>query len=269
MKSQSTTKGKLAGLKARQLVLLVLATGFTGLAVNWYLTGLENEATASAELVPVIVAARDLEEGQALNPADLTIREVPAGFQLEGNYLAGCQKDLVGKTVRYPVQAGEQITEAKLASESEGTALGKRWYIIQGKVVVDQSLLKPGDRVDIIAVLVDEDGKRSATCLLQNVLIAQLVEAGGELYGMGNNIQGVAVEVSLQDAQKLALAEELGFLKLVKRSKTDLATVPVSSVSESEIGRTKPKTASIPYRRVEIISGVESQSVYLPAKSWR
>src|SRR5204863_9340364 len=103
------------------------------------------------------VAKQDIGPGKKIEPSMVALRAVPEAA-IPTSALTALEK-VVDRTVRYPVAAGEPMTELRLVSTRTGEALsftvppGKRAFTIP--VNANRSpaaLLTPGDYVDVLAI---------------------------------------------------------------------------------------------------------------------
>jgi Flp pilus assembly protein CpaB len=103
-------------------------------------------------LRPVVVAARDVEPGAALDDADLAVQELPAGFLPEGALAAA--RDAKGRVAVAPLARGQPLFGAHLAPEGvRGVAAllppGTRGVAVPTGGASAPVL--PGDTVDVLA----------------------------------------------------------------------------------------------------------------------
>ena len=263
-------KVNIRGFLIRIIILLSITSAAAIWGANWYFSNLEQDVLMELDFFPVIVAAQDLQPGHNLRKQDLAVAELPKSGLVRGNYPDSAYEEIIGKKLCQPIQKGEQITQVKLLNENEQlTGHGKRWYLLKESYPNDGFPLSSGDRVDVICVLPQSDGKRESAVILQNILIAEVLKPNSSSYGMDDNNQRIILETSLKEAQRLALAQELGAIKLVKRSSLDLAVVPITKTNEDEILGKRPLISPVQYRRIEVINGVESESIYLPIQGGR
>ncbi len=129
--------------------------------------------------VPVVVAKADIQELELLDDQKVTIQNVPQSFVAPGHFKSIKELDNMVATV--PILKGEQITKPRVTPPGVKTGLarqvsvGKRAVsiMVTEKQAVGK-LLKPGDRVDIIAAIDYAPGrkdKQKVKTILQDVLI--------------------------------------------------------------------------------------------------
>jgi pilus assembly protein CpaB len=116
-----------------------------------------NNVTGGAE-TSIVTANRDIAARTQITADMLQLTKVPANSVLPGA-LSGTEL-AVGRVARIPVYKGEQILQEKLASDK--TDLGLSYIVPDGqramavkvdKVVGAGGLIRPGDRVDVVAVV--------------------------------------------------------------------------------------------------------------------
>ena len=127
----------------------------------------------------LVVSNRDINEMETLDESMLELTEVPMDFAQPG-YVDNLE-DAVGLVALAPIQSGEQILDNKIIKPGPVTGLSLQ---VTPKsraltIPIDEmrgvaKLIKPGDRVDILAAL-DVRGQGGSTrhvkTILQNVII--------------------------------------------------------------------------------------------------
>lgn len=128
---------------------------------------------------PVVVAKEDIKELEIIDDRKVTLQNVPAKFQMPGTFKR--VEDLYNTIAAVPIKKGEQITQPRVtypgaqSGLSRQISIGKRALSIQvteGQAV--SRLLKPGDRVDILALVDYASGKKErlkVKTVLQDVLV--------------------------------------------------------------------------------------------------
>ncbi|WP_149202365.1 SAF domain-containing protein [Actinotalea subterranea] len=106
--------------------------------------------------VPVVVAARDLDAGSALDAADLRVAHVPAGLAPQAAH-ADVQA-LVGRTVAVAVPRGLPLVDASLAGDRFAVDAPEGTVVVPVQVGAGAvtGLLRPGDRVDLVSTAVPD-----------------------------------------------------------------------------------------------------------------
>ena len=214
---------------------VVLALLVSVLTYNWLQKRTE-VATKVSKPVLVAVAGVDLPWGTPLTAE--TIKLIP---HLEASLPVGHFRDvasLQGRTIIRPLQSGEIILESKLAPttvKGGGVAAiitpSKRAMAIKvDKVVGVSGFVKPGHRVDVLVSLARGDTPITKIVLEDMLVLAagtQLEQAPeGDKKKEAQRVDVVTLEVTPQEAEKLALAANEGRLRLALRNYIDNERVP-------------------------------------------
>ena len=147
------------------LLAVILGVGTAAAAFVWLDGQADDDAgTASAAATSgptreVVVLLEDVPAGSPLPQAALALRRVAVS-----EVLIGASSDLdrvAGRVARYPLLAGEQVTEARLVAPGGPTGNGLAYTVPEGmravSVPVNEvsgagGLIVPGDRVDVMVV---------------------------------------------------------------------------------------------------------------------
>lgn len=189
------------------------------------------------ETLPVAVTVAGLPWGTKLGPEMIQLspylkQSLPAGH-------FSSKEALTGRVVITPMNANEPILESKLAPISVATGgmwaivkPGKRALAIKGDKVIGLSgLIHPGNRVDVLVTIVAPEGSESSGDVTKVVLEDIPVLATGSVLetpsdGTKPTPEDVyTLEVTPEDAEKLALAGARGRVQLALRSATDADVV--------------------------------------------
>src|SRR6185369_11387256 len=187
---------------------------------------------------------------------------------------------LAGRVAVTNIGAREPITESRLAPE--GTAAGLSAIIPEGyramTVKVDDAagisgFIMPGTLVDVVVVIDPREGSGMQDPISKIVLQNIKVLANGTNIDKpkdereANSVKAVTLQVTPEQAEKLALASSEGKLQLVMRSQIDQGDEKTTGVNKRgllsgesalktpEPGALKseqPKTQSTPVRRVSV-----------------
>ncbi len=255
----------------RTLGLAGLITIVGLLLVSNYVQRIEDEATKKyGSKIQVIKAKVDIKETDTINEKMITFDSVPKRFvEPAAIYFEGDSdpkeeqkkiKQLIGTIAVVPIRKGEQITYNKITEPSVRTGLspqiapGRRAISIPaGDLTAVSRLLKPGDRVDLIAVIDSGGGKENkiAKLVAQDVLVlatgrnvsgnvARLVERdpnGKERIRSlteDTSYTSLTVEVDPTTAQQLAILSQDHVLVISLRNNddTDRSQVPASNLAD-------------------------------------
>ena len=226
---------------------------------------------------PVAVATTDLAWGTTLDLHMIKVmpylkESLPAGHFTDPS-------NLVGRTVLYPISVNEPIFESRLAPTTAGAGgiaavvkPSKRVMAVKvNKIIGVAGFLHPGNRVDVLVTI---SGKPVMTkTVLENMLILAIGPkmAAGAKKEKTQPTNIVTLEVTPEEAEKLALAVNKGSITLVLRNYADTedvftegATIKTllssykkrmeASWTPEETG-TETKTAGPPIYSIELIKG--------------
>ncbi len=188
-------------LNARCLAAALLAAGALVLAVApptpTPATAIEEHRTA------VLVAARDLPAGLPIGPDDLRSAERTSEQLPDGALSPGV--DVVGRVVTGSVRRGEVITDRRLLGPGLSAGLGAGVVASPVRLVdLDvAALLRPGDRIDILAITNDAS---TATVVAAGVVILAVPLAESEDSDPAQPLGLVVVAVDQETAGRLAAA---------------------------------------------------------------
>lgn len=143
----------------RRILTLVLALLLGGLVsalvygqLNRYRTELER---AKRDLIPVVVAARDLDAYSLIGPEDIRVVKMPRSSVPEGQILA--REEILGKATLVVLTQGDLVLAGKVTLNPE--RLGMAFQLPEGQlaiavpvdeVVAAGGFIRPGDFVDVI-----------------------------------------------------------------------------------------------------------------------
>jgi pilus assembly protein CpaB len=185
------------------------------------------------EAVPIAVAAGELPWGTKLTPEMIKNAPFLEESLPQGHFTS--TSDLVGRVIVSPLKVNDPITEHKLAPTSIETggvaavlAPGKRAVAVKGDKVIGLSgLVNPGNRVDVLVTVKDSGQKKEKTkIVLENIpVLATGTQIQENEKGEPAPVDVYTLEVTPEEAEKLALAANEGRIQLALRSITDAEEV--------------------------------------------
>ncbi|MBI3591637.1 MAG: Flp pilus assembly protein CpaB [Candidatus Melainabacteria bacterium] len=215
--------------KMNPLIVMTVLAVFLGmvaaLGIWQYLNKAQQQVKELSVTRAVVVANKQISAGAKLSEQDLAIKQLPV-HAVPKDYPSSI-KLINGRIVKSTIQADEIITEAKLVGK--GSAGGMPVVIPPGyraitvkvnEVVGVGGFINPGDHIDILAT-VKQDNENYSKTILQNVLI---LAVGDKILDpnlipdpLPKVVSQVTVALGPVDSEKLALAQETGQLHLVLR----------------------------------------------------
>jgi pilus assembly protein CpaB len=192
--------------------------------------------TYKSSLNDVVVAKVDIPVGSRIIPEQLMVAQFPADVTPEGA-LSKIDERLVGRVVVTSISPRDPVTELKLAPI--GAAGGLSSMIPEGyramtvavnDVVGVSGFIMPGTLVDIVVVITPPKSSGQEEMISKIVLQNIKVLASGQNIDKPKNdrevertAKAVTLQVTPEQAEKLALASSEGKLQLVMRNSVDQA----------------------------------------------
>lgn len=245
------------------------------LMVYSYVTSTEETMRLKyGEDVPVVVAKKNIKELEILDETNLTTKSIPKEFKEPGT--AEDIKSFTGGLAIAAINAGEQVTRTKITTLGARSGLARQVAIGKRAVTITVSdvqgvakLIKPGDRVDVLAKLDPSGSGNPIMVEVRTILQDVLVLATGKY--VTNTIPGIVekdsfrggeagvrvplseyvtypnitLEVDQYQAQRVVYASSvLGGVYLVLRNNDDNTKEEINKTSLSDfMGNDTPKVA--------------------------
>jgi len=237
---------KALGMLVLSMILGLVVTAY---AVDWV------SRKGTIESNKVVVASSDIELGSKLNLQMLTTVDWPSGSVPQGAFTE--LKDLQDRVVRISVQRGEAVLASKLAPI--GTQGGLSAVISEGKramtvrvndVVGVAGFALPGNYVDVMVnALQERDGRfeenrQISKTVLEHVLVLAVAQESSRDDTKPKVVNAVTLELSIDDAEKLDLARNVGTLSLVLRNQIDKEPVITTGITKKQLFGERVATVS-------------------------
>lgn len=239
------------------LIILIFGVAIAGGAVFFAserYTAMENylkEQAALAQTQPaepqikttsVVIATAELRYGAVLSPDAVRIVEFPEETVPENAFSS--MEELFGgededkRIVLRAIDPNEPVTRSKVTGFGERATIsaqlspGMRAFTLRIDTVSGVAgFLLPNDRVDIFLTRGDRNGLTS-NVIMQNVKIIAVDQFSDKDSSQARVARTATVEVSASDAQKLALAQQVGRISLSLRQIDETGTVEEPDVVE-------------------------------------
>lgn len=239
---------------------LVLAGITTFLVYNWRQKPVPTQKVTQEVLLPVVAAANDLHWGVKLSPEMLDVIFLPEKCLSAGHYTS--IEEIEGRVLKTSVVINEPVLESKLAPEGSKAGLyGVIEYEMRAmSVKVDQVIgvagfVYPGSNVDVLVTINQKSGKGPISkIVLQDIPV---LAAGTQMEvkeGESVPVKVVTLEVTPEEAEKLAMAVTKGKIRLALRRAGDVKTAITKGITTADlISRTGPGLP--PKISVQVIRG--------------
>ena len=217
------------------LGVAVIIALMTSLLIYGYLQQKGSVKEVAVEIQPTVVAAVDLSWGtritnEMLKKADFLKESLTTGYFSDPALV-------VGRVLIYPVKVNEPILESRLAPVEVNTggvaaviSPKKRAVAVKvDKVIGVSGFIHPGNRVDVLMTLATGRTFNPVTkTILENILVLAVGSETKERRGMeekSSPTDVITLEVTPEEAEKLALAATEGRLQLALRNFSDTEKV--------------------------------------------
>lgn len=235
------------------------------------------------EPIDVIVARKDIAEGEAITAEHLDKKSIPKQFVQP--YATSRGADLLGMVAKSPIATGEQILTNKLRRDSDkpvGATLSAVTPEGMRAVTIGTDALggvggfvRPGDKVDVLWTLQvpKPDSKEPELVTVSLFQAVDVLAVGPEMVGKAPSEQVVSsdftVTISLtpQQASLLLYAREQGKIQLALRPTGDkdlhvaMSPTDMEAIMRAVMGDESVPPARKPERMVEVIKGMDRSMV--------
>jgi pilus assembly protein CpaB len=245
----------------RFFIVLVGALIFGVLAAVTVSKYLSRAQAFSNNLTKVAVAKVAIPLGSKIIPEQIMVVQFPKESTPDGAF--DSPEKLAGRVAVMNIAPREPITESRLAPE--GTAAGLSAVIPEGyramTVKVDDAagisgFIMPGTLVDVVVVIDPREGSGNQDPVSKIVLQNIKVLANGQNIDKpqdereANSVKAVTLQVTPEQAEKLALASSEGRLQLVMRNQIDQGDEQTPGVNKrslltGEAATTAPEPGSL------------------------
>ncbi|HJT67353.1 MAG TPA: Flp pilus assembly protein CpaB [Pyrinomonadaceae bacterium] len=245
----------------RFFIVLVGALIFGVLAAVSVSKYLSSAQAYAKNLKKVVVAKVSIPLGSKIIAEQLMVVQFPTESTPDGAFEA--PEKLAGRVAVMNIAAREPVTESRLAPE--GTAAGLSAVIPEGyramTVKVDDAagisgFIQPGTLVDVVVVIDPREGSGMQDPVSKIVLQNIRVLANGQNIDKpkdereANSVKAVTLQVTPEQAEKLALASNEGKLQLVMRNQIDQGDEQTQGVNKrtllsGEAAKTTPEPGAL------------------------
>jgi pilus assembly protein CpaB len=220
-------------MRNKRLIIALLAAVAFGLiaaiSVSRYLA---NAQVYTKNLTNVVVAKVEIPLGSRIVPEQLSVVQFPKSVAPDGTFSI-IDANLVGRVANVRISPREPVTESRLAPVGSAAGLssvipdGYRAMTVKVDDVVGVSgFIQPGTLVDVVVTINPPDERqreRISKIVLQNI---KVLANGGNIDKPKNEkevdrVKAVTLQVTPEQAEKLALASTEGKLQLVMRNSVD------------------------------------------------
>ncbi|QUN06946.1 Flp pilus assembly protein CpaB [Shewanella yunxiaonensis] len=241
----------------KTILFVVLSLVFGVFAVylaNTWLNSNTKQNTA-AETHTVVTMATQVPMGTILERKHMMLTSVPESMIPKGSILK--LEDAEGMVVNQKLYQGEVLRAERLTKKGEGSTLSslitpqmRAVTIRVNDVVGVAGFLLPGNRVDVINLY--KQGSLKTDVVLANVKILAIDQRSSNDENKPVLVRAVTLELSLEQAEVLMIAEGRGSLQLALRNPNDEAQVEIADINKAPTAEVsaESKPAPMPVDRV-------------------
>lgn len=254
-------------MKPKTLILMIVAV-VCGLAASYMTSKVLSEQKAQeVEKVSVLVARRNLAMGTLISDPEKLFEEKQFTKGEEPKKAIRDFEELKGQRLNKPLTAEQFVTADDLNSKDKDglSAFMRKGMRAVGLNVNAASVVGgfvlPHSHVDIVSVVTNPNGEVNAKIILQNILVLAVDQNASRPDDKQAVIATtVTVQVTPDQAEKLALADKMGTLRLILRSFDDEEKVATTGANpkglnqgdnklddqfaDSDSGSPRPRTPS-------------------------
>jgi pilus assembly protein CpaB len=243
-------------MRPNNFVTLFIAIALGGVAAflarNWLLS----HSQASVSSGTIVVASQAVPFGTTLSDDNLSeiswgSRDLPEGaFKTKQDLLKdGKRAALASLAKNEPVLASRVTGPGRSATLSTTIEDGKRAVTVRVDDVRGVAgFIMPNDHVDVVLIRAERSAQQGSysNLLLQNIKVIAVDQVASEQKEKPSVAKAVTLEVTPSQAQKVALATEIGTLSLILRQPNETDVVRHDRVTELDLsgGETARQPAS-------------------------
>jgi pilus assembly protein CpaB len=225
---------------SRKAFLIALAFAVLGVALGFMYIRRYEQELSGGERVAVLTVLKDVTPGETIRDAMLAVREIPIAYVDDRNVLAKDKEKVIGIDTVIPIKNQQTLqwtdlsVRADIRNLSTLVSPGKRAVTVSANRAesVGNKLIRPGDRVDVIATLpgVAADKGHRSLVLLQKVLVVAVglrtdrLADNDDKPGFRKDDSVLTLSLDVEEAQLLALASAQGQLSVAVRNPEDSLT---------------------------------------------
>ncbi len=233
----------------RAAVIGVLVGGVASFLVWSYLKRFEDEASGGPK-VQVLTVVRTLEPGSVIKEADIGERGIPQAYVDSRAIRSIDRQRITNLRVSSAIDAQQVLNWSDIVSTNDERIMSSLIQPGMRAVTVHtegrgSALVRPGDRVDVIATVPQPGSNehRTGVVLLQNILVLGRSQTGSN--ALGGDGADTALSLSLEHSQLLAVAGDKAKLSLALRGPEDVKVQErMAEISSSVIATPEQRVAA-------------------------
>ncbi|MEZ5826063.1 MAG: Flp pilus assembly protein CpaB [Geminicoccaceae bacterium] len=267
-------------MRSKGLLVLLLGLGLAGgsVLVTHQMLSQSSQTPGEVEAKTtsqIVIARGDIPFGTNIEPQMVTAVRWPEEHIPDGAFLT--LEELLGEGNKEPrrarrtISAGDPLVVAKVSNFGEKVTIADHISPSRRAIALrvnDVSgvggFVTPGDRVDILLTRSSGQGDMEAHTIMQDITVRATDQIADEDRDKPNVVRTVTVEVTPDQAQRLALAQQAGTLSLTLRNGgSNDAPKSLQPVNLDELFNEKRPEAGAPVPSVIINRGGSKEKVQI------
>lgn len=252
-------------MKKNILFVIILAL-LSAVFATLYLYDIGQQNKSMSENIAVIVASQRIEQGKIITGSMIKEKMIPKQY-VQPKYMSKIKDFYVNDNPVYiavvPFEEGEQITMSKVSSVTSGFGLAntipndKKAITLLFNTQEVNGIISSGSKVDLLSIVEYENKNHNyeeASCIVAQDLLVLAV--GNDIIGTTKNSKEelnvsvnipVTLAVSIEQAQKIILAQEKGIIKIILRPTGDDSIInskiiKINDIYENAVPNTKTQS---------------------------
>ena len=270
-------------MNIRAIAMLCLAALLGAVAVflarDWIESQVPAQVVITKDRVPltkIVVARRDLFLGDKLKRGNLEEREWPTHAVPKGSFKSLDKLIEEKRVVLRSITANEPILAKKVTGKGGRASLSavisktmRAVTIRVNDVLGVAGFVLPGDHVDVLLTHEKNKAKPYTNVLLQNIKVLGIDQDANQQNDKPKLVRAVTIEVTPQQAQKLALAPKVGSMSLALRNMINVAAVRsrvigVADLGVGEANATRKKSTAVAVAQLQAKPQTTQQAMVMP-----
>jgi pilus assembly protein CpaB len=262
----------------RRILLIAAACGLVSIVLVFFY--LRSKTRAYGEPVPVLMAAVDIQRGDALKKDLLKVEKIAKSFVTPNAIGPEYLTSILDVKAFIPISAGQQILWSYIQTEKTtgflSDVLNKEQKERAVTIAIDEisgiaGHITPNDRVDVIGTFTlpgtrpNQPSEMRTKTILQCVTVLAVGAAGAggadqARGGYAESATSVTLRLNPEEAELLAFAESNGRLRLLLRNRDDLSVdeqIPV--INSGNLFEIEKQQTAKRKSRIDIIYGIQKR----------
>ena len=250
----------------KNILFVVILALLSAVFATLYLYDIGQQNKSMSENITVIVASQRIEQGKIITGSMIKEKMIPKQY-VQPKYMSKIKDFYVNDNPVYiavvPFEEGEQITMSKISSVTSGFGLAntipndKKAITLLFNTQEVNGIISSGSKVDLLSIVEYENKNHNyeeASCVVAQDLLVLAV--GNDIIGTTKNSKEelnvsvnipVTLAVSIEQAQKIILAQEKGIIKIILRPTGDDSIInskiiKINDIYENAVPNTKTQS---------------------------